>query len=53
MGDAYDQAIAVVHPDLESQSVVRELIAKRIIRMAQKGVIDRDQLCASALARVA
>jgi hypothetical protein len=53
MGEAYDRAIAVVHPDLESQFVVRELIAKRIIRMAQKGIVDCDQLCASALARVA
>jgi hypothetical protein len=25
----------------------RMLIAKRIIRMAQRGVVERDQLCAS------
>src|SRR5215469_6788555 len=29
----------------ESQFVIRELIAKRIIQMAQKGVVDRE-LCA-------
>jgi len=48
MGEAYDKAIDTVHSDAESQFVVRELIAKRIIRMAQKGVVDRDQLCTSA-----
>ncbi len=48
MGEAYDRAIGTIHPDAESRFVVRELIAKRIIQMAQKGIIDRDQLCASA-----
>jgi hypothetical protein len=48
MGEAYDKAVGTIHPDAESQFVVRELIAKRIIRMAQKGVVDRDQLCTSA-----
>jgi hypothetical protein len=48
MGEAYDKAIGTIHPDAESQCVVRDLIAKRIVRMAQKGVVDRDQLCASA-----
>jgi hypothetical protein len=47
MGAAYDKAIATVHPDDESQLVIRELIAKRIIQMAQKGVDDRDELCTS------
>jgi hypothetical protein len=42
MGDAYDRAIGTIHPDAESQFVVRELIAKRIIKIAH------DQLCASA-----
>ena len=45
MGEAYDKAIGTVYPDAESRIVVRELIAKRVIRMAQKGVVDRDQLC--------
>ncbi len=48
MGEAYDKAISAIYPEVESQSVVRELIAKRVIRMAQKGVVDRDQLCTSA-----
>jgi len=48
MGEAYDKAMGTIYPDAESQSVVRELIAKRIVRMAQKGVVDRDQLCTSA-----
>jgi hypothetical protein len=48
MGEAYDKAIGTIHPDAESQFVVRELIAKRIIQIAQKGVVDRDQLCTSA-----
>ena len=52
MSEAYDKAIGTIHPDAESQFVVRELIAKRIIRMARRGVIDRDQLCISALSRV-
>ena len=47
MGEAYDKAISTIHPEAQSQCVVRELIAKRIIQIAQKGV-DRDQLCASA-----
>jgi hypothetical protein len=47
MGAAYDKAIGTVHPDAESQFAIRELIAKRIVRMAQKGVVDRDQLCTS------
>ena len=48
MGEAYDKAIGTVYPDAESRIVVRELIAKRVIRMAQKGVVERDQLCTSA-----
>src|SRR5690349_10162304 len=48
MGEAYDKAIGTIHPDAESQFVVRELIAKRIIQIAHKGVVDRGQLCTSA-----
>jgi hypothetical protein len=47
VGEAYDKAISTIYPDAESQFVVRDLIAKRIIRMAQKGVVDRNQLCTS------
>ena len=53
MGDAYDKAIATIPTEAQSLFVVRQLIAKRIIRMAQKGVVDRDQLCVWALSRVA
>jgi hypothetical protein len=48
MGKAYDKAIGAIYPDAESQFVVRELIAKRIIGIAQKGLVERDQLCTSA-----
>ena len=48
MGEAYDKAIGTIHPDAEPEFVVRELIAKRIIGIAQKGSVDRDQLCTSA-----
>ena len=34
MGEAYDKAIGTIYPDAETRFVVRELIAKRIIRMA-------------------
>jgi hypothetical protein len=47
MGEAYDRATGTI-PDAKSQFVVRELIAKRIIQMAQRGIVDRDQLCAPA-----
>ena len=47
MGEAYDKAIGTIHPDAESEFVIRELIAKRIIQMAHKGVVDRE-LCTSA-----
>ena len=47
MGEAYDRAIGTVHTNAESQSVIRELIAKRIIQTAHKGVVDRE-LCTSA-----
>jgi hypothetical protein len=35
MGAAYDKAIDTVHSDAESQLVIRKLIAKRIIQLAQ------------------
>jgi len=52
IGDAYD-AIATIPTEAQSQFVVQELIARRIIRMAQKGMVDRDQLCVWALSKVA
>jgi len=48
MGEAYDKAIGTIHPASESEFVVRELIAKRIIGIAQKGVVERGHLCTSA-----
>ena len=48
----YD-AIATIPTEAQSQFVVRGLIARRIIRMAQKGMLDRDQLCVWALSKVA
>jgi hypothetical protein len=48
MGNAYDKAIATL-PDTESEWVVRELVAKRIIRLARRGELDPEHLCSSAL----
>jgi hypothetical protein len=48
MGDAYDKAIASLSnndPDL----AVRELVAKRIVRLARRGERDPAHLCNSAL----
>jgi hypothetical protein len=48
MGDAYDKAIASLSnndPDL----AVRELVAKRIVRLARSGERDPAHLCSSAL----
>jgi hypothetical protein len=52
MSEAYDQAIAALHNGAESEPVIRELIAKRILRTAQTGEVDRDRLCRSALSGV-
>ena len=48
MADAYDKAIAAL-PDTESERVVRELVAERIIRLARRGERDAEHLCSSAL----
>ena len=48
MGDAYDRAIAIL-PKTDSERVVRELVAKRIIGLARRGECDPDHLCSSAL----
>ena len=47
MGNAYDKAISTL--DEHAELIVRELIAKRIIRMAQSGEADPELLCTSAL----
>jgi hypothetical protein len=48
MGNAYDKAMSTLD-DRRSELVIRELIAKRIIRMAQSGEADPELLCTSAL----
>lgn len=46
---AYDVAIASLH-DIGQPELVREVIARRIIKAAQKGERDPAKLCAVALA---
>lgn len=48
MGDAYDRAIATL-PDIQTELLLRELVAKRIIRLARRGERDPAHLCSSAL----
>jgi len=48
MGDAYDKAIASL-PDSEAELAVRELVAKRIVRLARRGEREPEHLCSSAL----
>ena len=45
---AYDMALESLH-DFGQPEVVREVIAKRIIEAAQRGVVDPAALCADAL----
>jgi hypothetical protein len=49
MGQAYDEAFATIDPTAEPQFVVRELIAKRILRTS---LLGRDQLYKSALSGI-
>jgi hypothetical protein len=49
MGDAFDKAIASLHDGAEWEPIVRELVAKRIIKMARRGENDRVRLCTLAL----
>lgn len=48
MGDAYDRACAKLH-DRGQPEVVREVIAKRIIKAAKEGERDPERLCGIAL----
>lgn len=50
MGSAFDKAMSTLD-DRKSELVIRELIAKRIIRMVQSGEAGPEHLCASALSR--
>jgi hypothetical protein len=49
MGEAYDAAIATLPPDARSVFYHRERIAKRIMKAAYAGEIDREQLRRSGL----
>ncbi len=48
LGKAYDMALAALH-DIGQPEVVREVLARRIIRAAKKGECDAAKLCAVAL----
>lgn len=48
MADAYDRAWKALH-DRGQPEVVREVIARRIIKAAKEGERDPDRLCAFAL----
>jgi hypothetical protein len=49
MGDAYDAAVRGLGEDLERQGAVRELLARRIIKLAKSGEVNRDRLRETAL----
>jgi hypothetical protein len=49
MGEAYDAAIASLPPDARSVFYFRERIAKRIMKAAYAGEIDRERLRQSGL----
>ncbi|MGB8628890.1 MAG: hypothetical protein WCD69_05800 [Xanthobacteraceae bacterium] len=49
MGEAYDTAIAALHNDAKAVLIVRERIAKRIMRAAYAGEIDQERLRQSGL----
>jgi hypothetical protein len=49
MGSAYDIAIASLREDAASELFVRDLVAKRIIKMVRRGEVDRERLCKSAI----
>jgi hypothetical protein len=49
LGKAYDMAVAALH-DIGQPQLVREVLAKRIIKAAQRGERDPAALCAIALA---
>jgi hypothetical protein len=49
MGEAYDAAIATLPPDVRSVFYFHERIAKRIMKAAFAGEIDREQLRQSGL----
>lgn len=48
LGKAYDMALASLH-DFGQPDVVREVIARRIVKAAKRGERDAAKLCAVAL----
>ena len=48
LGAAYDKACRSLH-DIGQPAIVREVIARRIIQVAQTGERNPDRLCAQAL----
>jgi hypothetical protein len=48
MGAAYDKACETLH-DVSQAALVKEIIAKRIVEIAQTGERDPEQLCVRAL----
>ena len=51
MGYAYDKAIAALS-NADFELAVRELVAKRIVRLARRGERDPEYLCSSALSGI-
>lgn len=48
LGDAFEKARKALH-DTGQPAIVNEIIARRIIALAEKGERDPDRLCAGAL----
>jgi hypothetical protein len=48
LGKAYDMALAALH-DVGQPKVVREVLARRIVKAAMRGERDPAKLCATAL----
>ena len=49
MSQAYDMACQALH-DTGQPDIVKEILAKRIIRLAGRGELDPQKLCEEALA---
>jgi len=44
MGSAYDTAIASLREEAASELFVRDLVAKRIVKMTRRGEVDQAEL---------
>ena len=49
MGEAFDSVIRELHDNGKQSSVVRKVIAERIIALAKSGERDPDKLCELAM----